>query len=67
MSVWIPKVDVEDVAAEFRPMRRDEGMAERVKADDTSEMIELMNKPPRWNEHGEFYFYFILSYDRILI
>ena len=96
MSVWIPRVDRSGEVAEFRPMRKDEGMAERVKADDTSQvrrvraaprasfadrcsrtplismsfssvssryttppfssqMIELMNKPPRWNEHVSAY------------
>ena len=38
MSVWIPRIDRSGDVAEFRPMRKDEGMAERVKAEDTSQV-----------------------------
>ena len=51
MKVVVPKVRGDGVTRiAQRPMKKREEMLSRFKDDDTSEMVVMMNKPPRWNE-----------------
>jgi len=50
MQVFIPQVDQNSVMREFRPLTRDSDMLASVKREELSDLICLINKPPRWND-----------------
>ncbi|CAM9186240.1 unnamed protein product [Heterosigma akashiwo] len=51
MQVFVPQVDPQGRAREFRPASGREGdMLGAVKREDLTDLIYLINKPPRWND-----------------
>lgn len=51
MKVVVPKVNPgTNERVEFKPMGKDGEMSVRLKANDLSQMVYMINKPPRWNE-----------------
>jgi tubby-related protein 1 len=49
MQVGVPRV-TDDTVDQWRPMTADASMLARMKARDTSRLMYMINKPPRWNE-----------------
>merc|ERR1719258_386051 len=53
MKVCVPKVNPSNnQRVEFKPLGADGEMVQQFKADDRSQMVYMINKPPRWNEAG---------------
>ena len=51
MKVVVPRVNQgTNERVEFKPMGKEGEMAQRLKANDLSQMVYMINKPPRWNE-----------------
>ena len=51
MKVCVPKVNPSNnQRVEFKPLGADGEMVQQFKADDRSQMVYMINKPPRWNE-----------------
>ncbi|CAM9299586.1 unnamed protein product, partial [Heterosigma akashiwo] len=56
MQVFVPQVDTEGRAPEFCPTSGREGdMLGQVKREDLTDLMHLINKPPRWNDEVEAY------------
>lgn len=52
---WLVQVDDSDHRKVIRPKGDEEGILDRHKAGDTSELVSMSNKPPRWNEQMQAY------------
>jgi len=50
MKVCVPRVNDRNERVEFKPTGKDGCMIARLKANDLSQMVFMINKPPRWND-----------------
>jgi len=55
MTAMIPSVDDNDHRKVIRPKGDEEGILDKHKAGDTSDLVAMSNKPPRWNEQMQAY------------
>lgn len=51
MKVAVPRLGSDGRRSVFQPEKEDEGMQSRLKAGYTQDMVLMINKPPKWNEH----------------
>jgi len=50
MQIFLPTVEGEETIREWRPMNKHEDMLSAAKREDRSNLMYLINKPPRWND-----------------
>jgi tubby-related protein 1 len=51
MKVAVPKVDLPTSHSKvFRPTKEDDTMSDMYRNGHTQDMVQLINKPPKWNE-----------------
>lgn len=50
MRVFVPRVFPDNTRADFQPASDKEGLLASVNKNETMNVVQLINKPPKWNE-----------------